>query len=172
MAGVIQATLMFDLGYGELKYPCEWPPREIRHFLPIQRINSDFWQWPKRQIHQILLNLKHRRTVKGIDSSISQTLAERPEFGRWPLDSEQLHFAEIVSKLLAEERSLERPPALHPKDPIPILFWYSCEGLMPLLVKTEFEKRFQIDSIGVIMRALDEKWTIASFLDSVRNCGK
>ncbi len=162
---------MFDLGYSELEYPCEWPPSEIRYFLPIQTFTPDFWRWPERQLYQIRLNSKHRNTVKEIDRNISQTLADRPEFGGWPLDSEQLRFAKVVSRLLAEERALERPPALHPNDPIPILFWDSFDGLMPMLVKWEFEMNFQIDSISVILRAMDEKWTMQSFLYSVLNSG-
>ncbi len=163
---------MFELGYSELEYPCEWPPSEIGYFLPIQTRTHNFWRWPKRQLHQIRLNSKHRNTVKEIDRNISYSLSERPEFGGWPLDSEPLRIAKVVSRLLAEERALKRPPALHPNDPIPILFWDPFEGLMPMLVKWEFEMNIQIDSISVILQAMDEKWTMQSFLCSIVNSGR
>jgi len=74
--------------------------------------------------------------------------------------------AKIVSDAIATEKGLKRSPALHPEDPVPLLFWGPFDDLTPLIVRIEMRKKLKREIPGeLILTAWNERWTIQRFIE-------
>lgn len=87
----------------------------------------------------------NRECWQSLEDSIIEQLEQRPEEFRWPYANRRRQLIiDCVAKAVAEWKlvgPLERR-ALHPDDPVQLLFWGPCDDLSPASFKHLFESEF------------------------------
>lgn len=87
----------------------------------------------------------HRECWQSLEDSIIEQLEQRPENFRWPYANRRRKvIVDCVAKVVAEWKLVGPPSrrALHPDDPVQLLFWGPCDDLSPASFKHLFESEF------------------------------
>jgi hypothetical protein len=152
-----------------IRYPTVWPPPELPMFpphplswIPVIGRLFQYFRWV-RSSHE------HQKAVLDpIAEEIISQLATRPSDGSWPTIPEQRSLAQVISDAVCLEKGLANPPALHPDDPFPLLFWGPFDDITPLIVRMGCRDKLKREIPGsLIIDAWNGRWTIERFIQQV-----
>lgn len=150
-----------------IRYPTPWPPPDPPEFpshpwsrLPLIGRVFHYFRW-------IRYSGQHQKAVvEPIADEIISQLETRPAEGPWPTAPKQRAFAQIVSDAVRQEKGLTNPPALHPDDPFPLLFWGPFDDITPLIVKMESRNKLKFEiADNLFVDAWNQRWTIQQFIE-------
>lgn len=150
-----------------IQYPTTWPPPEQpacpahpASRIPLIGALFQYCRW-------LRCSRQHLRAVLDpiADEIISQ-LDARPTEGDWPAAPEQRALAQMISEAVSLEKGLTNPPALHPDDPFPLLFWGPFDDLTPMIVCHDSREKLNREILkSVVMDAWNQRWTIRRFVE-------
>ncbi len=163
------ALSMDNPDFAPLQPPIPWPPPDIppypRHLLSRVPIVG----WPFRYFRWLhYWSLHQKNILEPIEQSIVAQLQKRPAVGPWPQALDERLFVELVSQAVAFWKGLATPVAIHPDDPLQLLFWGPFEDLTPLQVCNETRKHLKrVIPKHLMHAAWQDCWPIRRFTEEV-----
>jgi hypothetical protein len=155
---------MTKLALTPLKYPSTWarlnrPPRFTSRQIAWQQtalVGNLIKRW-----HRLRRNWQHRDDVLlPIERSIVEQLRLRPKFAEYSSDLHINQITAMLSKAIGEEKLID-PPALHPDDPCPLLFFGSFDDWTGILFSHSLQARFgEAWPIEQAEKCWKEQWTL------------
>lgn len=160
---------MIAIEYNPLRFPKPWPPPAFPdrsgEKIGLERVPVFGWfvrYW--QRFRQSQLHMKN--VLDPIADQIVQQLESRPSICEWPGTEIERQIVLKISETICLEKGLDFPPALHPDDPLILLFWGPFDDISFLVVKCDLEKQLSIQiPVDTLLRFADENWTVRKFID-------
>lgn len=160
---------MIAIEYNPLRFPKPWPPPDFpdRNDEKTGLERLPVFGWFVRYWYRSRQSQLHTKNVLApIADQIVEKMESRPSICEWPETEIGRQIVLKISETVCLEKGLDFPPALHPDDPLILLFWGPFDDISFLTVKCDLEKQLSIQlPVDTLLRIADENWTVRKFID-------